>query len=214
MKIIDFAKKGNVVRFYLGEKDPEWGWTDKGYKVDGETPDYLKPSEEYYGDDWNDCPYQHNAGSVYPYFVKGYKDVSFAFDDLVFEPQDGDWRKEYCKNDMAERKIPCIVVVKKDRIPTDGCLGIDFDSAAMMDASEKYWFGDDMEPDVCSTKQVDPDAKLYFDVEFMKCKCPVCGEEADAYAMPNIGDQYMDYRCGHCGHTGAIKAEDAYWSAK
>ena len=40
MKIIDFAKKGNVVRFFLGKDD-------------------LK---EWWGDDWDDCPYEHKYG--------------------------------------------------------------------------------------------------------------------------------------------------------
>lgn len=43
MKIIDFERKGNLVRFYLGDDD----------------------LEEWYGDDWNDTPYEHNAGQVY-----------------------------------------------------------------------------------------------------------------------------------------------------
>ena len=31
MQIIDFKRKGNVVRFYLGEKTPDWGWTKSDY---------------------------------------------------------------------------------------------------------------------------------------------------------------------------------------
>ena len=46
LKIIDFEKKGNVVRFYYGK-------------------DSLK---EWYGDDWDDRPYEHNAGEVYHRF--------------------------------------------------------------------------------------------------------------------------------------------------
>lgn len=41
MQIIDMEKKGNVVRFYLGENGKQWG------------------------DDWNDAPYDCNAGTVY-----------------------------------------------------------------------------------------------------------------------------------------------------
>ena len=48
MKIIDFDKKGNVVRFYLGED----------------------VCNDYWGDDWNDAPYEHNAGTVYNRYVK------------------------------------------------------------------------------------------------------------------------------------------------
>ncbi len=42
-KIIDFEVKGNVVRFYLGNKTDEWGWINKKYKDrNGNTPDWLK----------------------------------------------------------------------------------------------------------------------------------------------------------------------------
>ena len=45
MKIIDFERKGNVIRFYLGEKTVDWGWTNPDYKdFNGNTPDWLKPS--------------------------------------------------------------------------------------------------------------------------------------------------------------------------
>ena len=38
MEVIDFERKGNVVRFYLGEKTEEWGWTNQFYqwKINGE----------------------------------------------------------------------------------------------------------------------------------------------------------------------------------
>ena len=78
MKIIDFEKKGNVVRFYLGEQTENWGWTNPEYKdYTGKTPTWLKPSDRYYGDDWDDKPYEHNAGTVYGEFIKGYKDIAF-----------------------------------------------------------------------------------------------------------------------------------------
>jgi hypothetical protein len=66
MQIIDFKRKGNVVRFYLGDA-----------------------TVHYWGDDWNDRPYEHNAGQVYEEFIKGYKDIAFDFDDLVLEPANG-----------------------------------------------------------------------------------------------------------------------------
>ena len=45
MQIIDFEKKGNVVRFLLGEKTPDWEWTRPDYLEDGKRPDWLKPSD-------------------------------------------------------------------------------------------------------------------------------------------------------------------------
>ena len=95
MKIIDFRKKGNVVRFYLGADD----------------------DTEYYGDDWDDRPYEHNAGTVYDEYIKGLLDVSFPFDWYVIEPSE-DWsyrgNSPYCKDDFKARMAPCIVAVPPD----------------------------------------------------------------------------------------------------
>ena len=60
MKIIDWRRNGNVVRLFLGR-------------------DNL---DRWYGDDWNDRPYEHNAGSVYKEFVSGYFDLTFGFDEI------------------------------------------------------------------------------------------------------------------------------------
>lgn len=60
MKIIDFERKGNLVRFYLGDDD----------------------LHDWSGDDWNDTPYEYNAGQVYEMkagkahgFNRGMKDL-------------------------------------------------------------------------------------------------------------------------------------------
>lgn len=150
MQIIDFEKKGNIVRFYLGEKTADWGWTRSDYKQEykGElkTPDWLKPSDTYYGDDWDDRPYEHNAGKVYSEFIKAYSDVIFDFDDLVLEPCDGEYNSFYCKDDMVNKIVPCIIAVPKDiakdNWSTDfrywvGCAGI-----------KKYYFGDIIDDNV------------------------------------------------------------------
>lgn len=148
MQIIDFEKKGNVVRFYLGEKSKDWGWTNSEYKQktkDGlKTPDWLKPSDTYHGDDWDDYPYEHNAGTVYNEFIKGYKDIAFDFDDLVLEPCDSynDGNSRWCKNDMRDRKVPCIIVVPKEL--AKGSWNSDFDFWIGCDAIRKFYFGDDL----------------------------------------------------------------------
>ncbi len=143
MKIIDFKKKGNVVRFYLGEKTEDWGWTRSDYTRNGKTPDWLKPSDHYYGDDWDDRPYEHNAGQVYEEFIKGYKDIAFDFDDLVLEPADGAWNcnSRWCKDDMVARKVPCIIAVPKE-VHQDSWDDA-FDTWAGADGIKKYYFGDD-----------------------------------------------------------------------
>jgi len=123
MKIIDFQKKGNVVRFYLGQ-------------------DGLKT---WYGDDWDDVPYEHNAGTVYDEFISGHKDIAFSFDDLVIEPKD-DWINSgnslWSKDDMIARKVPCIIVVPKEKIDTWG--EEEFSHYIGMDGIQKFYFGDKM----------------------------------------------------------------------
>ena len=145
MKIIDFEKKGNVVRFYLGEKTEDWGWTRSDYTINGKTPDWLKPSDTYYGDDWDDRPYEHNAGQVYEEFIKGYKDIAFDFDDLVLEPCCGAYNSSWCKDDMVARKVPCIIAVPKEVYKDSWDDGFDIWVGA--DGIKKYYFGDEMEID-------------------------------------------------------------------
>lgn len=91
LKIIDFIRKGNQVKFLLGDKD-------------------LK---DWHGDDWDGKPYEHNAGTVYSEFVKGEKVFTFDFDDAVLEPCSGDYNSCYSKDMMKNRQIPCVVVVDK-----------------------------------------------------------------------------------------------------
>lgn len=90
MKIIDFERKGNLVRFYLGADD----------------------CTDYWGDDWNDAPYDCNAGTVYDEYVKGVMDIVFPFNALVLEPS-SNWRAntQFSKEDMKNRVVPCVIVV-------------------------------------------------------------------------------------------------------
>lgn len=125
MKIIDFCKKGNVVRFYLGADD----------------------CNDYWGDDWDDSPYEHNAGTVYEEYVSGTADIAFPFDFTVCEPSE-DWHNDgnsrYCKEDFKKRKAPCIVAKIKDDdyLFWENCY---LDMIAD-DSTIKFYFGDHMEP--------------------------------------------------------------------
>ena len=124
MKIIDFEVKGNVVRFYLGQDD-------------------LK---EWWGDDWDDCPYEHNAGTVYDEFVSGQRDIHFAFDDIVFEPCEGELNSPYTKEDMIKRRVPCICVLKKEHQDQPTGYYYSFKEIVGNINAVKYYFGDKMEP--------------------------------------------------------------------
>lgn len=148
MKIIDFKRKGNVIRFFLGEKTKDWGWTRPDYKdYTGKTPDWLKPSDIYYGDDWNDRPYEHNAGQVYDKFVKGHIDVNCKYDDLVLEPSSGELNSSYSKDDMRDRKVPCIIIVPKEVIDEDEELyyetGFEYWNNSNDSRIIRYFFGDE-----------------------------------------------------------------------
>lgn len=92
MKIIDFEKKGNLVRFYLGNDD----------------------CTDYWGDDWNDAPYDCNAEKVYDEYVTGYVDIVFPFDYMVLEPCNGVLNTRFAKEDMKDRNIPCIIALPYD----------------------------------------------------------------------------------------------------
>ena len=126
MKIIDWEKQGNVVRFYLGADD----------------------CEDYGGDDFDDRPYECNAGKVYDEYIKGHRDIAFPFEYVVQEPKD-DWtyggNTPFCKDDMKARKVPCIVAKKV------GDYWLDRDEALFSrligdDNAVKFYFGDKMEP--------------------------------------------------------------------
>lgn len=133
LEIIDFEVRGNVVRFYLGENGSQWG------------------------DDWNDMPYEHNAGAVYDEYVKGKQDVNFAFDDYVLEPCDGHANSNWCKEDMIKRKVPCVVVLRAKG--NDGDWRYDnFDAVLGNPKAEKYYFGDTLPSEHKTSRKLAPKA--------------------------------------------------------
>ena len=83
-------KEGNVVRFFFGKKE----------------------LDAWYGDDWDDRPYEHNAETVYSEFVEGYIDMAWSLDTVVKEPCEGYYNSPYCKDDFKLRNIPIIVTHK------------------------------------------------------------------------------------------------------
>ena len=123
MKIIDYDKKGNLVRFFFGKDD---------------CLDYL-------GDDWDDTPYEHNAGEVYEEYVEGYVDICFPFDCSVMESCD-DWRYDgnspFCKEDLKKRMAPCIVAVyeKQGELIDDNSFTLY--SSSDVDNVDKFYFND------------------------------------------------------------------------
>lgn len=121
MKIIDFARKGNLVRFYLG-KD-----TDPDRK----------------GDDWDTVPYG-NAAKVEEKYICGIADIVFPFGTLVLEPSSGTIESQYSKNDLLSGRVPCIVVVPEHMVRTidAGC----FSEWCLRKNVLKFYFGDQLQP--------------------------------------------------------------------
>ena len=91
LKIIDFKKAGNVIRLFAGTGD------------------------DYWGDDWDDTPYEHNAGPVYDQYIIAFVDIGFPVDTIVTEPSD-DWHyngnSPYCKEDFKKNNAPCLIINK------------------------------------------------------------------------------------------------------
>lgn len=119
-KIIDFKTKGNVIRFYLGADD----------------------CFDYWGDDWDDRPYEHNAGEVYDRFVVGYADIYVDMNLTVYTPE-GDWsynrNSPFCKEDFQKRKTPCVIIAdSEDSVCYSNELG--------NNAAVKFYFEDKIEP--------------------------------------------------------------------
>ena len=125
MKIIDFYKKGNVVRFYLGRDE----------------------CNDYTGDDWDDRPYEHNAGTVYDEYIEGVLDVAFPFDWDIMEPAD-DWsyrqNSPFCKDDFKARNAPCIVAVPAEE-SNDGMYATEYSRWVASDNVMKIFFGDNVD---------------------------------------------------------------------
>ena len=121
MKIIDFEVKGNAIKFYLGKND----------------------CFDYWGDDWNDAPYEHNAGEVYDEYCCGIANVYVDMNLDVFTPE-SDWHyggnSPFCKEDFKKRKAPCIV------IPYESSFCDNYSVVALADSGLKFWFEDKMEP--------------------------------------------------------------------
>lgn len=83
-----------------------------------------------------------NAGTVYSKYISGYKDVVFGFDYDVAEPSGRACNRYWSKDDMKDRKVPCIIA----RLSNDDYCD-DFEYISQDDKAVRYYFGDKMEPE-------------------------------------------------------------------
>ena len=88
LNLIDFERKSNQFRLFFGDKN-----------------------ESPYGDDWDDAPYQLNAGRVYDRFIKDTAVLSFYYDDIVMEPADDYYFPYITKETMLNKKVAAFIVL-------------------------------------------------------------------------------------------------------
>lgn len=147
LQVIDFDIKGSAIKLALGCPDENGDWTNHDWSAEW-TSYRPEPSTSYYGDDWDDHPYEHNAGEVYEWFEKGSPlIIHFPYNYYVLEPCDGEGLNSgWCKDDMVARKVPCLVIVpdavfNEDRV----CYYDNFSYWVTHDRAIKIYFGDTVE---------------------------------------------------------------------
>lgn len=121
MKIIDFDRKGNVIRFYLGENKGEWG------------------EDDYWGDDWDD---RGCDDRVYEKFIKGWIDVCYPYDYDVLDPF-SDWATNtpFSKDDLKHGKTACVIAVKTEEDEWN----VNFTEYVGDKRADKFYFNDPVE---------------------------------------------------------------------
>lgn len=100
LRLIDAETKGNLVRLYFGRQDD----------VTGEWVGAEEPGEQPHGDDWDDTPYEHNAGLVYDRFIQNVVDVFVKWDYAVFEPNYGYLNSPFSREGLFNDKAPIIYI--------------------------------------------------------------------------------------------------------
>lgn len=103
LKVLDIQRKGNVFRFFLGKSDLEL----------------------WYGDDWDDFPYEYNAGPVYEKFVVKKVDVCFAFDMQTYETYQYNPHLNCSKQELIKKQIPYMYCIT-DEYAYSFFLGMDW----------------------------------------------------------------------------------------
>lgn len=105
---------------------------------DGEFPDAPSYSEmrsiiylwfgdegvtDYGGDDWDDAPYEHNAGHVSDEYVHDIVRIALPLGLTGVEPADGYENSPFCKDDLKSGIAPCVVIVPSSIADLDAAWG-------------------------------------------------------------------------------------------
>ena len=106
-ELIDYEIIGNAIRLYFGKNREQWG------------------------DDWDDVPYEHNAGIVYDKYVKKVIDMLIDCDYWVIEPCDAgeESNSQYSRQDFRDKKVWAFMVQNTKKV----------------EFGEKVYFGDTLE---------------------------------------------------------------------
>jgi hypothetical protein len=135
--ICDWQTKGNVVRLYCCDQDKY---------------------EDVCGDDWNDTPYEHNAGAVYDEYVDKIVDVYFDFDVVILEAEDDytyEGNSPFSKKDFKEGKAPIFIAYWPEE--NDYWMGNEYHLLAGAKNSNrilKYYMGDKIYPSIIGNKKI------------------------------------------------------------
>ena len=135
-KVIDWEREGHVVRFLLGDRR----------------------KTDYWGDDWDDAPYEYNAERVYQEYIRGEMQMVFPFNWDVLEPSDREtWNSPWSKEDMKAGRVPCLLAVPPKRQIGGGNFvtytdeSVDKNGNPVSRPKEgvyAFYFGDPMQPDL------------------------------------------------------------------
>lgn len=87
-QLVDFEADNQFLRLYLGDAE----------------------LEDWFGDDWNDIPYEHNAGTVYTEYIDYVVDLAFPASCVVLEPCAGVLNSSFAKDDMKAQSVPMVIV--------------------------------------------------------------------------------------------------------
>ncbi|MHA1343586.1 MAG: hypothetical protein ACTSQG_06350 [Promethearchaeota archaeon] len=89
--LLDYERKGNVLKLYFGH------------------------DKECWGDDWDDIPYEHNAGLVYEQFVIKTEELYIPFKYRIVEPSEFYDNSPFCKADFKKREVPLFVIIEDSK---------------------------------------------------------------------------------------------------
>ena len=111
--------------------------------------------EDAFGDDWNDTPYEHNAGIVSDRFEDVIITVRKHGELSVVYPSDGHCNSDWCRDDMKTGIVPIAVTVSDsvaERYGDDWRLTIGYDGEVCyeyvvgMKGANRIYFGDMLFP--------------------------------------------------------------------